>query len=398
MPTTTPPAWIERGGELWRAPWEDYRALRDHDPVHYVEWGDFWVLSRFQDVFDSARDPATYSSAQGLTFSYGERERLGLDVSPIVMMDPPEHTTFRRIVAKGFTPRKVATIEPQIRDFVIERVERVRSSGETDIVAELFKPLPSLVVAHYLGVPTEDRGLFDGWTDAIVAANASGDALAARTAVDELIGYFSELIERRRRNLGDDAVSHLLRAGLESDKELLQILGFTFTMVTGGNDTTTGLLSGAAELLTDRPDQRQVLLDAPASIAGAVDEFLRLTSPVQNLARTTTRPVSVDGVEIPADKKVLLLYGSANRDEREFGPSAGVCDVTRSIPRMVAFSYGAHHCLGAAAARLQARVALEELLGRCPDFTVDADRGAFAGGTFVRRYESLPFSAHGADG
>ena len=392
---TTRPAWIERGGERWRAPWEDYRALRDTDPVHHVERGDFWVLSRFTDVFDAARDTGTFSSAQGLTHRYGEREAMGVDIAPIVMMDPPEHTAFRRVVAKGFTPRQVTTIEPMIREFVVERVERLRAAGEGDVVTELLKPLPSFVVAHYLGVPVEDRALFDRWTDAIVAANAAGDALDAAEAISELVTYFAELVERRRAEPGDDIVSQLLAAGLDADTELIQILGFTFTMVAGGNDTTTGLLSGAAEILTTRRDQRQVLIDSPAMIADSVDEFLRLTSPVQNLARTTTRPVTIADIDTPSDKKVLLLYGSANRDEREFGPTAAECDVTRTIPRMVAFSYGAHHCLGAAVARLQARVALEELLARCPDFTVDPAAGRFAPGPFVRRYESLPFTASG---
>lgn len=396
MTTTTKPAWIERGGELWRSPWDDYRALRENDPVHHVDEGDFWVLSRFADVFDAARDTDAFSSAQGLTHRYGEREAMGVDIAPIVMMDPPEHTALRRVVAKGFTPRQVMTIEPMVREFVVDRVERLRAAGEGDVVAELLKPLPSMVVAHYLGVPSADRSLFDRWTEAIVAANAAGDALDAAEAVGELVAYFAELVERRRAEPDDDVVSHLLAAGLQDDAELIQVLGFTFTMVAGGNDTTTGLLSGAVEILTTRRDQRQILIDSPETIADSVDEFLRLTSPVQNLARTTTRPVSVADIDIPAGKKVLLLYGSANRDEREFGPTADDCDVTRSIPRMVAFSYGAHHCLGAAAARLQARVVLEELLTRCPDFTVDPEAGRFAPGTFVRRYESLPFSATGA--
>lgn len=395
MTTTATAHWIERGGELWRDPWEDYRALRDHDPVHRVDEGDFWVLSRFGDVFEAARDTATFSSAQGLTHFYGERERIDLAASPIVMMDPPEHTAFRRAVAKGFTPRKVATIEPKVRAFVVERIEALRAAGEDDVVARLFKPLPSFVVGHYLGVPAADQPLFDRWTDAIVAANAEGDALGAGSAVAELLGYFGEQIERRRVEPGDDTLSDLLAARLDDETELLQILGFAFTMVAGGNDTTTGLLGGAAELLTANPDQKRHLVEDPAGIEKAVEEFLRLTSPVQNLARTTTRPVTIDGTDIPAGKKVLLLYASANRDEREFGPDAAECDITRDLARLVAFSYGAHHCLGAAVARLVARVALEELLARCPDFTVDAAAGTFAPGPFVRRYETLPFSATG---
>jgi cytochrome P450 len=402
MTEPAPPGYVPRGGDLWRDPFPAYARLRDEDPVHYAEWGDFWVLSRFGHVFDAARDPATYSSAQGLTFQSDEREALDLGADPIVMMDPPEHTQFRRLVSRGFTPRKVSELEPRIRAFVVERIDRLRQAGSDDIVVELFKPLPSMVVAHYLGVPDEDRHRFDQWTDAIVAANASGDFADVAGAAGDLVGYFAELIERRRAEPGDDMVSALLAADLPDETEMLHILGFAFTMVTGGNDTTTGLLSGAAELLTRHRDQRQLLLDDPGLLPGAVDELLRLTAPVQNLARTTTRPVVIetpdlgDPVEIPEGTKVLLLYASANRDPREFGPTAEALDVTRTIPRMMSFGYGAHHCLGAAAARLQARVTLEELLARCPDFTVDGAAGEFAPGAFVRRYQSLPFSAVGS--
>jgi len=171
------------------------------------------------------------------------------------------------------------------------------------------------------------------------------------------------------------------------------ILGYAFVMIAGGNDTTTGLLGGAAELLTEFPDQRARLLDDPTLIPGAVEELLRLTSPVQGLSRTTTRPVELYGTELPAGAKVHLLYASANRDPREFGPTAEELDVTRPVPRMMTFSSGPHHCLGAAAARLQGRIALEELLARIPGFAVDAARGRFAPGAFVRRYEHLPVRA-----
>ncbi len=393
------PRYVPRGGDLWRNPFPSYTRLREEDPVHYADWGDFWVLSRFGPVFEAARDTATYSSAQGLTYHDNEREQLDIAADPIVMMDPPEHTAFRRLVSRGFTPRAVNEIEPAVRAFVVERMERLREAGSGDIVVELFKPLPSMVVAHYLGVPAEDRSRFDEWTDRIVAANAGGDQSDVAAAAGDLVGYFFELIERRRNEPGDDMVSALLAADLPEETELVQILGFTFTMVTGGNDTTTGLLGGSAELLTRHRDQRQLLLDDPNLIPGAVDELLRLTAPVQNLARTTTRDVTYAGddlprtVEIPAGKKVLLLYASANRDPREYGPTAEELDVTRDIPRMMSFSYGAHHCLGAAVARLIARVALEELLGRCPDFAVDAEAGTYAPGAFVRRFQSLPFHA-----
>ena len=177
---------------------------------------------------------------------------------------------------------------------------------------------------------------------------------------------------------------------------MAQILGFAFTMVTGGNDTITGLLSGTAELLSKNPDQQKMLVEDPERIPNAVEEFLRMTSPAQGLARTTTRDVSIEDKTIPKDRKVMLLYASANLDEREFGPDAGECDITRKIRRHVALSYGPHHCIGAATVRLQARIVLEELLARCPDFRVDYARGTFAGGNYVRRYTSMPFSSSGA--
>jgi cytochrome P450 len=333
--------------ETWADPWPMYRALRDQDPVHHVVPADrpdhdYWVLSRHADMWNAARDHETFSSAHGLTVNYGELEMIGLqDNPPFVMQDPPVHTEFRKLVSRGFTPRRVQAVEPAVREVVVERIERLRSAGGGDIVVQLFKPLPSMVVAHYLGVPEEDRRQFDGWTEAIVAANAGGAGItrAPGEAVTSMMAYFTELIERRRREPGDDTVSHLVAAGVGADGDtagMLSVLAFKFTMVTGGNDTTTG---------------------------------------------NTT---------IPAGRRVLLLYGSANRDEREYGPDAGELDVTRRPRNILTFSHGAHFCLGAAAARMQSRVALTELLARCPDFEVDESRIAWAGGSYVRRPLSVP--------
>jgi hypothetical protein len=382
-----------------------YRALRDHDPVHHVvpearPDHDYYVLSRHADIWAAARDHETFSSAQGLTVNYGELELIGLqDNPPFVMQDPPVHTEFRKLVSRGFTPRQVEAVEPKVREFVVDRIERLRANGGGDIVAELFKPLPSMVVAHYLGVPEEDRVQFDGWTDAIVAANtgAGGIGGALETvgdAVGSMMAYFTELIERRRHEPEDDTISHLVAAGVGADGDIagtLSVLAFTFTMVTGGNDTTTGMLGGSVQLLHQRPDQRRVLAENPDLIADSVDELLRLTSPVQGLTRTATRDVTIGDTTVSADRRVLLLYGSANRDERQYGPDAADLDVRRCPRNILTFSHGAHHCLGAAAARMQSRVALTELLPRCPDFDVDEAGIVWAGGSYVRRPLSVPF-------
>ena len=395
--------------ETWADPWSMYQALRDKDPVHHVvpedrPEHDYWVLSRHADIWNAARDNATFSSAQGLTVNYGELEMIGLaDNPPFVMQDPPTHTEFRKLVSRGFTPRQVEAVEPAVRQFVVERIERLRAAGGGDIVAELFKPLPSMVVAHYLGVPEEDRAQFDGWTDAIVAAQTNDGGLAsagesAGEAVVSMMAYFTGLIERRRLEPEDDTVSHLVAAGVGADGDmagLLSILAFAFTMVTGGNDTTTGMLGGTVQLLHRRPDQRRLLINNPELINDAIDELLRLTSPVQGLARTTTQDVRVGNTTIPAGRKVLLLYGSANRDEREYGADAGELEVRRRPRNIMTFSHGAHFCLGAAAARMQSRIALTELLARCPEFEVDLSKVEWAGGGYVRRPLSVPFRVTG---
>ena len=193
-------------------------------------------------------------------------------------------------------------------------------------------------------------------------------------------------------------MSHLVAAGVGADGDMagmLSVLAFTFTMVTGGNDTTTGMLGGAVQLLHQRPDQRRLLINNPDLMTDAVDELLRLTSPVQGLARTTTRDVRIGDTTIPAGRKVLLLYGSANRDEREYGADAGELEVRRRPRNIMTFSHGAHFCLGAAAARMQSRIALTELLARCPNFEVDESGIVWAGGSYVRRPLSVPFRVTG---
>src|SRR6202161_1962400 len=198
------------------------------------------------------------------------------DNPPFVMQDPPVHTEFRKLVSRGFTPRQVEAVEPKVRESFAERTEQLLANGGGDIVAELFKPLPSMVVAHYLGVPEEDWTQFDGWTQAIVAANpADGGVAGALETVGDAVGsmmaYFTQLIERRRTDPEDDTISHLVAAGVGADGDIagvLSILGFTFTMVTGGHDTNTGMLGGSVQVLHPLPDQRRLLDDKPALISG----------------------------------------------------------------------------------------------------------------------------------
>jgi hypothetical protein len=357
-----------RGGESWRDPFAMYRALRDHDPVHHVadngEGQDYWVLSRFADVLDAAVDARTFSSASGLTFSYGEMERLGLE-APIVMMDPPDHTNLRKMIIKRVTPQQVEALAPAVRAFVVERVEALRERGEGCVVTELFRPLASFVVAHFLGVPLADRARFGGWTDAIVSASAGGNVLSAGQAVGEMFGYFTGLIAQRRSEPTDDMLSALVHGRLATGEDVspAKMLGVAFTMVTGGNDTIMGLLGEALELLTRHPEQRKLLLEEPARIPNAIEEFLRLGSPVQGLARTTMRDVTLHGKTIPQGRKVLLLYASANRDEDVF-EAPYEFRIDRHPNPHLGFGIGEHFCLGSHLARRSQRALFSELVGR----------------------------------
>jgi len=385
--------------ELWRDPYPTYARLRDEDPVHFVTKGGFWVLSRFADVMAATCDTDTFSSAHGLTFEEDEITKLGL-MPTLVMMDRPRHTLYRRLVNAMFTPRAVAEREGAVRDFTRSRIERIAEMGEADFVAEVASPLPSFVVADYLGVPESDRAAFGSWSSAIVQANASGNVLSAGQAVGELYRYFTELAAAKRGGSGADMISVLLESEIDGRPvSIEEILGFCFVMVAGGNDTASGLIGGTAALLSEHPEQRRLLTSDPGQVPGAVEELLRFLSPVQGLSRTTTAPVTVGPpdrpVTVPSGAKVHLLFASANRDPGEFGPNAGTLDVTRSMARTLAFSSGPHHCLGAAAARLEGRVVIEELLRSLPDFVADAATGRYAPGPFTRRFEYLPIQAKG---
>jgi cytochrome P450 len=378
-------------------PYPAYRRLRDHDPVHRHHSPQFWALSRFADVWQAARDPRRFSSAQGLTFHPDEIGTLGL-APTIVMLDPPRHTQLRHLISQGFTPRRVADMAHTIREFVRTRLDtlaRAAADGETvDLHRDFSSPIPTFVLATLLGVPEAERERFTPWVDALTGFQDSGfdvQVLAGQEAVLAMFEYFASVITARRAEPRDDLISALIAAEVAGERLTdWDILGFCFVMVAGGNDTTGSLISHGVMLLDGDHHQRERLVSDPSLIPNALLEFLRMESSVQALARTTTEPVTIDGVEIPAGEKVLLMYGSANRDEREFGPTADTLDITREIPRHLGFASGPHFCIGSHFARLQARVAFEELYARYPTIGVDLDRARRLPSAFTRGWLQLP--------
>ena len=384
-------------------PYPAYAWLRDHEPVHHHpadhQAPAFWALSRFDDVWQAVRNPEVFSSAQGLTFYAEEISRLGL-APTIVMLDPPRQTELRGLIGRGFTPRRVAALEEEIRSFVRSRLDTIAArsaEGEpVDLHRDFSATIPTHVLGRLLGVPEADRVRFGPWVRALTTLQGDGfsDASLAGdgvSAVAEMFEYFSEVISDRRAHPRDDLIGALVAAEVDGQRlSDWDILGFCFVMVAGGNDTTANLVSHAVALLDDAPDQRRLLLADPTLIDNAVVEFLRLEGSVQGLARTTTREVTLHGTTIPAGDKVLMLYGAANRDDREFGPTAGEVDVRREIARHLGFGSGPHFCIGNHLARLQARVALEELLAAFPHVAVDLEAAERHRSAFVRGWRSLP--------
>lgn len=396
MTVVTHPTYDPYDPAMLADPYPAYAWLREHDPVHRHPDG-FWVLSRFEDVWQAIFDTETFSSAQGITFT-NEVQLLGLAPN-LVMLDPPRHTELRGLIRQGFTPRRIAELEGDIRTFVRGRLDVMAAKaadGEPiDLHQDFASTIPTYVLATLLGVPPADRARFDPWVRALTRlqdSGFSGDELrGAGPAVGAMYEYFSAEIARRRAEPSDDLLGALVSA--EVDGERLSdwdILGFCFVMVAGGNDTTGALISNGVMLLDGDPAQRERLVADPSLIPGATMEFLRLESSVQGLARTATRPVTVGGVDIPEGSRVMMLFASGNRDSREFGPDAERLDVTRRIRRHLGFSTGPHHCIGSHLARLQARVAFEELLARMPAIGVDVSRGERLLSSFTRGWISLP--------
>ena len=383
-----------RSGKSWRDPFPMYANLRNSNPAHFVEEGSYWVFSRFEDVFNAARSPDTFSSRHGLTIEQNT-DYLDLgDAAPIVFLDPPEHTQFRRLISKGFTPRKANEMTQDISSFVHCAIDRIKDMENCDIISELFKPLPSFVVSKYLGVPESDRKIFDTWTERIVAGAVQNENNTGLDAIAELTNYFTEMIEWRKKNPEDDLISQLLEMG-EEKVSIMWILGLAFTMITGGNDTTTGLLGGSAVLLTDNQEQRKLLLKDLQLLPGAIEELLRMTSPVQCLSRVLVKDFELHGEKLTSGSRVLLGYASANRDEREFGENSEQQNVQRKIHRMLSFGSGAHFCLGASIARLQSSIALKEILTNFPNFHADESSSSYATGNYVRRHTFLAFHPSG---
>ena len=375
--------------ELLADPYPIYRELRDEAPVYYNEEHDFWTLSRFADVLQALKQPGVYSSAQGIAI--GTRDQMTTAIETMITMDPPRHTRMRALVNRAFTPRRIAALTPRILEVTSSLIDACLEQRRFDLVDDFAAPLPTIVIAELLGVPTEDQKMFKERSNALVnRTRGPGDSPdpSLMAPVLELVQYLNAVYDERRQEPRDDLMSALLAAEIDGQKlTQSELTGFALLLLIAGNETTTNLLGNGIQLLHDHPDQRERLVADPESIPTAIEEFLRYESPIPGLARTLTEDVEFRGHAFRKGQQVMLLYGSANRDERQFD-NPDVLDTSRPATQHLAFGFGAHFCLGASLARLEARIGFEQLLARIPDYRLLEGAARNAGG--IRGFAHLP--------
>lgn len=371
-------------------PFPVYRRLRDDAPCYHSSDLGFWALSRYEDVVAALHDPDTFCSRYGITLEPG---------NPLPMLlttDPPAHTVLRRLVSRGFTPRHIAALEPSIRALSRQYLEALTGSTRADLVADYAALLPMDVISTMLGVPRADQHQLRVWSDALLHREEGVPEVTPEgiEAATQLYKYFSAFVAERRTNRGSDDFTDALIAA-EPDGEALtdeQVVGFLFLLIIAGNETTTKLLGNCLLALQRFPQERKKVLADFGRVPDAVEETLRYEGSTQVMARTATRDVEMHGERIAEGAKVLLLLGSANRDERVW-EHPDVFDLDRPWPaHHVGFGHGIHVCLGAALARLEMRVSLEELLGRFPGYEIDEDGLERVHSGNVRGYSRMPMN------
>jgi cytochrome P450 len=348
------------------------RRLRDEAPIHEFAPG-MKAVSRYHDIREVSRDPARFCSGKGALVNDPLRDGGRIEGS-ILHMDPPEHAEWRRLLNRAFTPRAVGRMEEQIRARTVRLLDAIPRGEVVDFVDVLSAPLPVLVIADLLGVSEADRVDFRRWSDAAITASDGRDVLTDEdlASVTELVTFLDRHARAKGADPGDDLVSLLATAEVE-ERPLRpgELVTFTMSLLVAGNETTRHLLSGAFLALAEHPEQRAGLVADPSRIPAAVEEFLRWTTPIQQFARTVTADTQVGDASVSEGDYLVMLYASGNRDEVAFGPTAGAFDAFREASvANLAFGFGEHLCLGAALARLEARIAFEELLVRFPAYEV----------------------------
>jgi cytochrome P450 len=385
--------------EIDTDPYPIWQRLREEQPLYRNDKHDFWAPSRFDDVERGLLDVATYSSAKGTLLELIKAD-VEMPVGTFIFEDPPTHDVHRSLMSRVFTPKRMAAIEPKVREFCARSLDPLVGSGGFDFIADLGAQMPMRTIGMLLGIPEDDQeAIRDGIDAGLRLDGDEGLPPAVRSYGEDEVAtgaqVFEEYIDWRADHPSDDLMTDLLNAELEdvdgTRRRLtkIEILNYVNLIAGAGNETTTRLIGWTGKVLAEHPDQRQELVADRSLIPGAIEELLRFEPPSPVQARYVTKDVEHHGQTVPAGSAMLLLNASANRDPRRF-TDPDRFDIRRKIDHHLSFGYGIHFCLGAALARLEGRVALDEVLQRFPEWEVDWDRAKQARTSTVRGWETLP--------
>jgi cytochrome P450 len=379
--------------EINADPYPVFRRLREEAPLYYNEPHDFYAVSRYDDVERALLDPKTYISGRGAIL---ELIKANIKMPPGVLLfeDPPVHTVHRSLLSRVFTPRKVAALEPKIREFCARSLDPLVGAGRFDFVADLGAQMPMRTIGMLLGIPEQDQESIRDSVDANLRTKA-GKPMQVSQGNIASGAMFADYIDWRAEHPSDDLMTELLQAEFEDETGKVrrltreEVLTYVNVIAGAGNETTGRLIGWAGKVLADHPDQRRQLVEDRSLIPNAIEEILRYEPPAPHVARYLARDVEVHGQTVPEGSVMLLLFGSANRDDRRY-PDGDRFDIHRQIDQHLTFSHGIHFCLGAALARLEGRVALDEVLKRFPEWEVDRAGAKLASTSTVRGWETLP--------
>jgi cytochrome P450 len=380
--------------EIDTDPYPVWKRLRDERPLYWNERYQFYALSRFDDVERCSVDWHTYSSAKGTLL---ELIQSGMEIPPgsIIFEDPPDHDLHRGLLSRVFTPKKMAAIEPKVREFCARSLDPLVGAGGFDFIGDLGAQMPMRTIGMLLGIPEQDQEAIRNTIDdgLRLTEEAPPDVMADVSRLQQSV--FGDYIDWRAEHPSDDLMTELLRAefdDVDGERRRLtreEVLGYVNLIAAAGNETTTRLIGWTGKVLAEHPDQRRELVEHRSLVTNAIEELLRYEAPSPVQARLVTEDVEHHGEKVPAGSVMLLLTASGNRDDRKF-PDGDRFDIRRPIDHHLSFGYGVHFCLGAALARLEGRVALDEVLTRFPEWEVDWDNAVQARTSTVRGWEKLP--------
>lgn len=380
--------------ELNADPYPMFRRLREESPLYYNEQHDFYALSRFEDVDRALVDYQTFSSARGAIL---ELIKANMDIPSGVLIfeDPPIHDIHRKLLSRMFTPRKINALETQIREFCARSLDPLIGTDRFDFVADLGAQMPMRVIGMLLGVPEEDQEAARDLTNDKMRTEAGKPMDAAEAAMIDG-DFFGKYIDWRAEHPSDDIMTELLNVEFTDETGTVrrltrdELLVYLSVVSGAGNETTTRLIGWAGKVLAEYPDQRHELAADPSLIPRAIEELLRFEPPAPHVARYVTRDIEYYGQTVPEGSVMMMLIGAANRDHRQFPPDGDVFNIHRETRQHLTFSVGTHFCLGSALARLEGRIALEEILKRFPDWDVDISECKLSPTSTVRGWETMP--------